>query len=119
MAPDITLSDLQQFTGSETLYRHPLVRRVSYTDGARYLAVHAGAYWLLHEIAFAQAMPSIAREPFQSWTLTVAKDRTATLIADDGNGRVLQRRALHFTDFPLASITLYCCDNVILLPSEY
>jgi len=28
-------------------------------------------------------------------------------------------KALTFTDFPLAEITLYCAHGVILLPSEY
>ena len=53
--PTLTESDLWQFTGTEHWYRHALVRNVSFTDGAKYLADHAGAYWLLDIIAIAQA----------------------------------------------------------------
>jgi hypothetical protein len=44
---------LRQFTGTENWYRHGLVRSVLYTDGAKYVAESAGAYWLLDEIALA------------------------------------------------------------------
>ena len=38
---------LSQFTGSEHWYRHGLVRHIIFTDGAKYVADAAGAYWLL------------------------------------------------------------------------
>jgi hypothetical protein len=100
MTPKLTQNDLLQFTGSECLYRHPIARHMSYTQGARHLAERGGAYWLLNEIALAQSLPQLASEPFQTWTLTVAADRSAVLVADDGNRRVLMRKR-------------------ILLPSEY
>ena len=50
----LTRSDLNQFTGSETWYRHGINRNVLFTDGAKYVADHAGAYWLLDEIAIIQ-----------------------------------------------------------------
>jgi hypothetical protein len=40
----ITKADLRQLTGSERWYRHSLVRQVLYTEGAQYVAEHAGAY---------------------------------------------------------------------------
>src|SRR5208337_2197669 len=42
----LTKADLAQFTGSETWYRHALVRDVLFTDGARHVADAGGAYWL-------------------------------------------------------------------------
>ena len=53
------------------------------------------------------------------WKLRVNPGHTATLTCEDGNGRVMLTKALEYTDFPLAEITLYFTDNVILLPSEY
>lgn len=47
-------ADLDQFTGSENWHRHWCNRHVTYTDGAKYLADNAGAYWLLDEIAIIQ-----------------------------------------------------------------
>ncbi len=64
----LTKQELRQFTGSETWYRHGLVRSVLYTEGAKYLAEKGGAYWLLDEIAPAQkTCPALAAEAFQLW----------------------------------------------------
>src|SRR5882757_828930 len=49
-----TLHELAQFTGTEHWYRHALNRNVLFTDGAKYVADQAGAYWLLDEIALIQ-----------------------------------------------------------------
>jgi hypothetical protein len=46
----LTKADLRQFTGSETWWRHGLVRDVLFTDGAKHVADAGGAYWLLDEI---------------------------------------------------------------------
>lgn len=111
---------LHTFTGTEYLYRHPFVRQVLYTDGAKYVAQHGGAYWLLDEIAFAQkGNKRVAAEPFQVWKLQVNPDRTAKLTCEDGNGKKVTAKRLDYTDFPLAEIIFYFTDNVILLTSEY
>ena len=115
----LTQSDLLKFTGSEQWYRHSLVRNVLYTDGAKYVADAAGAYWLLDEITFGQRLRAIAAEEFQVWRLAVNPDQTATLTCDDGNGRIVFDKLLDYTDFPLAEIRLYFTNNIILLPSEY
>jgi hypothetical protein len=113
-------SDLAQFTGSETWYRHGINRNVLYTDGAQYLAEHGGAYWLLDEIAIIQLCnKAVAAEEFQVWRLVIRRDRTAMLICDDGNGKVVFTNGIEHTDFPLDEITLYFANNVIHLPSEY
>jgi hypothetical protein len=109
---------LAQFTGTEKWYRHPLVRRVLYTEGVQYVAEHAGAYWLLDEIAFGQSQPTIAAEEFQVWKLAVAGN-TAMLRVEDGNNNTVFEKAIEYTDFPEPGIDLWYADNVILLPSEY
>lgn len=119
--PTATLKteDLDQFIGSEHWYQHSLVRSITYTDGAKYVADHGGAYWLLDEIALAQKFsPAVRSEPFQLWKLTV-NERKGLLTCDDGNGNVVYRKPIPFTDFPLAEVKFYFTDNVILLPSEY
>jgi len=119
-ARTLTMSDLAQFTGTVNWYRHGLVRSVTYTDGAQYVAEHGGAYWLLDIIAIAQRHDdAVSAEPFQVWRLTVRDDRTATVTCDDGNGKEVYRQEVPFTDFPLPEIALYFCDGVILLPGEY
>ena len=116
----LTKADLIQFTGSENWYRHSLVRDVLYTDGVRYVAETAGAYWLIDEIALAQRYEKrVAAEEFQHWKLTVKADQTATLACDDGNGNAVYSKKIEFTDFPLEEIVFYCANNTIMLPSEY
>lgn len=112
--------DLLQFTGSEHWYRHGLARNVVFTDGAKYVADTAGAYWLLDEIAFAQTLKRVAGEGFQLWRLKVnlAKN-TARLTCEDGNGNIVLTKHIPYTDFPLEEISLYFTDKTILLPSEY
>ena len=121
MSPyDLTDTELAHFHGTEQWYRHSVVKSVLYTEGAQYVAEHGGAYWLLDEIALAQAFNrGIAREPFQVWTLVVEPTQQARLVIDDGNGRIVGRKRIPFTDFPLPSLTLWCVDKVIMLPSEY
>jgi hypothetical protein len=119
MTNKITRSALAQFTGSETVYRHSLNRNVLYTVGVQYLAEHAGAYWLIDEIAIAQRyQPHVMREDFQCWTLVVTNSK-ATLSCEDGNGNIAFVKQIDFTDFPLPEIQLWVEGNVILLPSEH
>lgn len=116
----LTESDLSQFTGSENWYRHGINRAVLYTDGARYVAEHGGAYWLLDAIAIAQAhVKAVAAEEFQVWTLKVNTDHSAQLTCEDGNGNAVHEQKLKFTDFPLPEVKFFYCNNVIHLPSEY
>ena len=112
-------AELSRFTGSEHWYRHGLVRGIVFTDGAKYIADQAGAYWLLDEIALAQRFDTkVAAEEFQVWTLAVNADRTATLVCEDGNDNVVCTKPIPFTDFPGEGVTLWF-NNVIYLPSEH
>lgn len=116
----LTKSDLAMFTGTEKWYRHAFVRKVLFTDGMKYVADTAGAYWLIDEIAFKQHIPEFLREAFQVWTLKVdLSKQTAVLNCDDGNGNLIFTKLIHYTDFPLDEIQIYFTNNVILLPSEY
>jgi hypothetical protein len=117
---ELTAADLLQFTGSEQWYRHGIVRDVLFTDGAKYVADQAEAYWLLDEIALAQRYEKrVAGEEFQHWKLTVNADHTATLTCDDGNDNIVYSKEIEYTDFPLDEILFYYAGKTILLPSEY
>jgi hypothetical protein len=119
----LTRDDLDQFSGSEQLFRHGLSRKHFYTEGAQFVAERAGAYWLLDKIAL-HGSPEIAGEDFQVWKLSVHPDRTATLTTSDGDDGILKTEELPFTDFPLSEITLWGVRNefdgfTIMLPGEY
>jgi hypothetical protein len=86
----LTEYDLAEFTGTNQWYRHPIVKNVLFTDGIKFVAEKAGAYWLIDEIAFQQTHPLVINEEFQVWTLNVDLEQsTAILIYDDGNDRIV------------------------------
>jgi hypothetical protein len=58
---NLNAEDLAQFIGSEQWYRHSPVRSITFTGGAKYVADHGGAYWLLDEIALAQKFSAAVR----------------------------------------------------------
>jgi hypothetical protein len=121
-------SDLAGFIGTEsyTNLRYPWLRqRFMLTDGAKYLADQAKAYWLMDAIASHQTNKAVAAQEFQFWKLTVNEKREAVLVCTDGNDKELVRQEIPYTDFPLNTITLYavldeCLGGlVVLLTSEY
>lgn len=115
----MTLSreDLEQFTGTQNWHRH--FTGGLYTDGAKYLADQASAYWLLDAIFSWQTETKVSEEPFQVWSLRVDDDKSALLTGDDGNGNEIASQSIPFTDFPLNEIRLYFTNRTVLLPSEY
>jgi hypothetical protein len=116
----LNTADLAQFTGSENWYRHAINRAVLFTDGAKYVADQAGAYWLLDEIAIIQPHDKrVAAEEFQVWKLAVNADQSGVLTCEDGNDNVVYTKLIEYTDFPIDGITLYFTNNTILLPREY
>jgi hypothetical protein len=115
---------LPGFTGTEsyTRIRYPWCSSFLLTDGAKYVAETAKAYWLMDAISSYQ--PKLVREHFQTWKLTVANGK-AVLTATDGNDRKLATQEIDSTDFPLPEITLFVERSeslgglVVFLPSEY
>ena len=110
---------LRQFIGTEQYYR--ISPSAVLTDGTKYLADEAGAYWLMDAIA--SYLPQFnGREEFIVAKLNVAASK-AELVLDNGNGHVLDTQHIEYTDFPLPSIQLYACWGgeywVLMLTSEY
>jgi hypothetical protein len=124
LQPEEFAKDLRQFTGTEHYYRHPLARRVVYTDGVRYFAEAAGAYWLIDILA--TELPKLAAKHRILFVHCVVKDGNARLYANEDSGKPnLWERAIDFTDCPEGDWSFYMADGgdadnvVILLSSEY
>ena len=115
MKSTITKADLNQFTGTEQYYRHVLSGLV-YTDGVKYVAETAGAYWLIDVVASYQLLDV----PFQVWKLCKKGDIWCVTCTDDNDKLVLEQD-IEYTDFPddLMPFELYFQNGVIFLPSEY
>ncbi|GAH14183.1 unnamed protein product, partial [marine sediment metagenome] len=61
------LAELGMFIGTEKWYKHPM-SKLTYTDGIRYLAKEAGAYWLIDIVS--SYTNKYANVPFQLWRIT-------------------------------------------------
>jgi hypothetical protein len=105
---------LEQFYGSGNFYINPLVK-YKYTDGVKYFAENAGAYWLLQEIN-----GLTVRLPGYFFNIRViSKDNKADIIIDDGNDNILKKKHIGFTDLPAGEWQFFLTDNVLMLPNEY
>ena len=113
------LHNLAQFTGTERYYR--LNRKCVITDGAKYLADTAGAYWLLD--AAASYLLEIGTDDWFVLVRLLVNDSKAVLTLEDGNGGIRAQQDIGYTDFPLQEQVLYANWDgehwVLLLPSEY
>lgn len=90
------------------------------TDGVKEMIDLCEAYWLVADITAYQAEEKIRKEEFQVWRLVCGQNDTAVLICEDGNGHVLMKEDIAYTDFPLPEgVTLYLDNGVLLLPGEY
>lgn len=112
-------ADLAQFTGTERYYR--LNRLCLLTDGTKYLAEGAGAFWLM-DAAASYLIELGTDDWFVKIELAVTASK-AELKLEDDNGHVRARQVIPYTDFPLPSQSLYACWDgshwVLMLPSEY
>lgn len=118
MPPEELLKNLAQFRGTSQWYKHPLFQKFVYTDGVRFVAVNAGAYWLLEFIFSNQLLPEIKAEGFQRWEL-IKTGSKATIKVEDGNDNLVKSFNISYTDFPLDNFILWFINGALLLPSEY
>jgi hypothetical protein len=122
-------ADLDQFTGTETHWRHSLNRYFLYTDGVKYLAERAGAYWFLDAIALGVHgrkgwVPHIVphKTTFAVITMTV-KNGDARCVIQEDTGTPNLGVFKTSTDCPDGEWKFYLSYDgeqvVIMIPSEY
>ena len=111
--------------GTTDKYQHGLMRRLLYTDGAKFVADTCGAHWLIDLIASWQLKPKVRREPFQVWSLAAGrKPRECIAVCEDGNGNRVASQRIHFSDFPAGLMPFkFWCERggdgqTIMLPEE-
>lgn len=133
MTPTELKNELSQFTGTAgyTRYSPALFPNVLLTDGAKFLAEAAGAYWLMDVVA-SHLSSLVEGESFviahlrtymgehgRSAYFTLSRD-----LDEDEPIEVYAQQAVDYTDFPLDEVTLYVARDdaktwIVLLPSEY
>ena len=93
------------------------------TDGVKIMIEMCGAFWLVTAIVSWQSDEKVRKEPFQVWTLKIGSGKFpdgGVLVCEDGNNHEVAKQEIEYTDFPLSEgITLFLCDRILLLPSEY
>ena len=113
---------LDRFSGTEHWYKH-FMPGILYTDGIKYLADKAKAYWFIDVIASWQTEEKVAKEMFQVWIIKVNDDKSAVITCEDGNYNKITEQKIGGTDFPLKEYKVYLVNDgehkVILLTGEY
>lgn len=122
-AKDI-LEYIAQCNGFENHYRHWL-KRLTYSEGVKFVADTAGAYWLIDAIVSHQTARVIREcDGFQVWTLRKNKTGNgARLICTDGGkdgepARQIVCQRIEYTDFPLSEIGFYVENGILFLQAE-
>lgn len=118
MTEAIKLTDeLRQFTGTEVYHFNPFYRWMQYTDGVKYFAEKAGAYWFL-DIIGTELLALTRNEEFMTIDLIV-RDGKFQILVTDGNDTVLKKKTGNFTDCPEGVYRFFLTNNVLMLTSEY
>ncbi len=94
---------------------HPHESGYHYSAGVKYLADHAGAYWLL-DLIFARQRKAKKDARFrneQRWELDV-ENQTLTCHGENASFTLYPS----VLDFPLPTVTLLLDDDMLMLPSE-
>ena len=113
------LHELSQFTGTEEYYEHSIGRmRLLLTDGCHFVRERFQAYWLFDVVLSHQTSKRVRDEVFQVWKLKRFRKRWI-INCTDGNGKLLAKQIIEYSDFPLDEITIWIEDGVALLPSEH
>ena len=111
--------DLSGFYGTENYYKSPLTNCV-YTDGVKYFAEEAGAYWFL-DLVLHEYRALVHKELFLSITLKVSRE-SAVIEVSDGNGSYAKPRLIDHTDCADGEYNFYFVQGeptVLMLASEY
>jgi len=139
MSADELHSNLLQFSGSYEWTRHALARNVLFSEGMKYLAENAEAYWLIDAIADHLANnPKIKKERQKNerfarlhfWHLRKTWENSAMLeVFEDRGMKPVVSQEIKFTDFPFhpsgKDFIVYASSDgpgtpiKLFLPSEY
>jgi hypothetical protein len=110
---------LTLFTGTEKYYR--ISRRHLLTDGTKYVAETAGAFWLMDAVA--SHLGELGTDDWFVFVRITVTNASAVLRYEDGSGNVRAQQAVPYTDFLMPELVLYACWDgehwVLMLPSEY
>lgn len=134
MMKTLTQSDLRQFSGTQQLHKASILAHGSVvTDGVKFVADTAGAYWLIDMIMSHHMTNSKlrVRDERYFWKLKKTDQGWSCICTDGGKGKApvtLARQDFEYSDFPLDEIDIdsypyYNSEGnqtgwILMLPSE-
>ena len=120
------LPDLSGYHGSETFTRFSPLHKCLLTEGTLRVAEDCGAYWLFD---IAASYLKDHDDYFATCRLQPAwgdSDNAVVVELDDGNGNIIARQHVEYTDFPKGEFKFFCGrygegrdEWTFMLPSEY
>ena len=111
------VAELRNFTGTEHYFVNPMYRWMQYTDGVKYFANKAGAYWFLDMVG--TELHDLARKEHFMTVDLIVRDGKSEILVTDGNDVVLWKRKDIYTDCPTGTYRFYLQHNVFMITSEY
>ena len=111
---DLSLSELEQFSGTEGYHKVSPFRTLV-TDGVAYVMQNGYSWFVTDALAVIEF--KLRGQEFLSVKLKV-RGGVADMVIDDGNGRVLHRRHYKVTDAK-RDVSLFWENGVLLLSGEH
>lgn len=90
---------------------------IQYSDGVK-LCRDSGMNWLIVDIlVHLKLTKKLKGQEFISINLKIKEDKSASLVFDDGNGKVLARQRYDYADAP-CNMTFYVENGILMLSCE-
>jgi hypothetical protein len=105
---------LREHSCSDHFYQYITI---NISEGVIALAQKFECFWFIDIIASYQ--PQLKQEEFQVWKLIKNEDDSAIVTCDDGNGRILKKQRIEYTDFKADTATVWVEFGTGILPSEH
>lgn len=111
--------ELPSMNGADYFVEHRFTG-LTFSSGVDMIRQQYGCFWLVDAILLSDVELS---PDFNVWTLQrVFQNQNPTtkfdLICDDGNGNVMGKTHIPFSDFAYDKLVLYLENNVLYLPAE-
>lgn len=128
---DAVLPNLGQYYGTQGYMRHKILPTMNkgliLTDGARYVAEAAGAWWLMDHLMLRASEWLLQSDGFCTVKVSTTREEGAHVEVTDGEYEVLDEETFDLTDFPLGLLQFYLLEMetdkgiepVLMLTTEY
>ena len=116
---DLTLKDLNQFTGTEQYHRIGLFSQTNLTDGVIYVMQNGYSWFITDMLSVVYCEPKIKEQEFLCFKLKIdLEKKTARATITDGDDNILYKQDYEYTNAQI-ELNLFLTNGVLLLDNEY